>query len=323
MDVSIIVVAWNIKNFVHDCLKSVYEVTKGILFEVIYVDNASKDGSVDMVKNKFPEVKIIENDKNHGFSKANNQAIKIAQGRYVLLLNADTVVLDDAIAQTVAFADAHMDTAVVGCKILNPDRTLQHSCMMEMSILNQFLAATYLYKIFPHKRFFSRETMTWWDFNEVREVGAVKGCYFLVRRTAIEQVGLMDERYFFYGEEMDWCYRFKKAGWKIMFTPIGEIIHYGGQSSKIMARKFRWQLEGSKLLFMRLHKNPLVFPLVCSLSALFFILRIPYWLSVYIFYNDQRKRAMERVGCYSIGAFYCLVSWKRLLINRDAVEGKI
>lgn len=323
IDVSIIVVAWNIKKFVYDCFRSIYEVTKGIRFEIIYVDNASQDGSVEMVKNEFPEVKIIENDENKGFSKANNQAIEIAQGRYVLLLNSDTIVLENAIAKAVAFSDAQLDAAVVGCKVLNPDRTLQYSCFMYPSILNQFLAATYLYKIFPRSRFFGREMMTWWDFNDVREVESVKGCFFLVRRTAIEQVGLMDERYFFYGEDMDWCFRFKKAGWKVMFTPTGQIIHYGGKNSSLMVRKFRWQLEGSKLIFMRLHRSQLAFPLACSLSALFFILRIPYWLALFMIRDKQRKLAIEQGGCYSRAAFYCLVSWKKLLMNRDAIEGRI
>ena len=323
IDVSIIVVAWNVKKLVYDCLKSVYDQTEGIRFEVIYVDNGSEDGSVEMVKNEFPDVRIIENNDNKGFIKANNQAIEIAQGRYVLLLNSDTIVLENAIGKTVTFADTHPDAAVVGCKVLNPDRTLQNSCFMCPSILNLFLAATYLYKVFPRSRFFGRERMTWWDFNDVREVEAVSGCFSLVRRTALEQVGSMSEIYFFYGDDIDWCYRFKKAGWKVMFTPTAQIIHYGGQNTKQMARKFRWQLQGSKLIFMRLHKGRLTFPLACFLSALFFILRIPYWLVIYICYDDQRKLAIEKGGCYSRAAFYCMVSWKRLLMNRDAVEGKL
>lgn len=323
IDVSIIVVAWNFKKLVYDCLKSVFDQTEGIRFEIIYVNNGSEDGSVEMVKNEFPEVRIIENDDNKGFTKANNQAIEIAKGRYVLLLNSDTIVLDNAIAKSVIFADAHLDTAVVGCKVLNHDRTLQRSCFMCPSTLNLFLAATYLYKIFPRSQFFGRDRMTWWDFNDVREVEAVSGCFSLVRRTAIEQVGVMNELYFFYGDDTDWCYRFKKAGWKVMFTPIAHIIHYGGQSTSQMAQKFRWQLQGSKLIFMRLHRGRLTFPLACIFSALFFILRIPYWFALYIFCAGQRKLAIENVGCYSRAAYYCLVSWKSLLMNRDAVEGKL
>ena len=130
MDVSIIVVAWNVKKLLYDCLKSVYDETRDIDFEVIYVDNASEDGSVEMVKEKFPEVTIIENDENMGFIKANNQGIEIATGRYVLLLNSDTIVLDNAIAKTVKFADKHPMAAVVGCKILSFDKTLRRDCFL-------------------------------------------------------------------------------------------------------------------------------------------------------------------------------------------------
>lgn len=322
-DVSIIIVAWNVKKLLQDCLGSVYEQTKGICFEVIYVDNASKDGSVEMVKEHFSRVRVIQNSENKGFIKANNQGIEIAQGRYVLLLNSDTLVLDNAIAKTVAFADAHADAAVVGCRVLNPDRTLQRTCFMYPSILNMFLAATYLYKVFPRSKFFGRERMTWWGFDDVREVETVCGCYSLVRREAIDQVGVMDPTYFVYGDDPDWCYRFKKAGWRVMFTPDAQIVHYGGQNTRQMARTFRWQLEGSKLIFMRLHRSRSVFPVARLLSASFFILRVPYWFVVGALRKSRRRSSLEMVGTYLIGGLYCLVSWKRLLMNKDVVGGRL
>ena len=191
LDVSIIVVAWNVRELLYNCLKSVYDQTKGIDFEVIYVDNASEDGSVEMVQKEFPEVKLIRNDKNEGFIRANNQGIEISSGRYVLLLNSDTIILDNAIAKVVEFADDNPKAAVVGCRILNADGTLQRSCFMYPSILNMCLSATYLYKISPQSKFFGREMMTWWDFSDLREVETIKGCFSLVRKKAIEQVGLM------------------------------------------------------------------------------------------------------------------------------------
>jgi hypothetical protein len=321
-DVSIIVVAWNVRKLLYDCLKSVYDQTEGVDFEVIYVDNASKDGSVDMVKSKFPQVKIIENSQNEGFIKANNQAIKTAEGRYVLLLNSDTIVLDNAIEKLVKFADAHPRAGVVGCKVLNPDKTLQRNCFMYPSVLNMFLSATYLYKIFPKSRFFGRERMTWWDFDSAREVETICGSCSLVQKKAIEQVGLMDEAYFVYGDDPDWCYRFNKNGWKIMFTPGAQIIHYGGQTTKQMARKFRWQLEGSKLIFMRLHKSHWEFQLARFFSALFFLLRTPYWLAVGIFHKGKRTESLGTAGTYLIGGLYCLGNWKKLLMNREALKGK-
>jgi hypothetical protein len=322
MDVSIIIVAWNVRKLLYDCLKSVYDQTEGIDFEVIYVDNASKDGSVEMVKREFPKVRIIENERNEGFIKANTQGIGIAKGRYVLLLNSDTLVLDNAIAKTVKFADEHPEAAVFGCRVLNPDRSLQRNCFMYPSLLNMFLSATYLYKVFPKSRFFGKEYMTWWHYNDVREVETVCGSFSLVRNEAIKQVGFMDERYFLYGDDPDWCYRFRKSGWKIMFTPDSQIIHYGDQSTKQMARKFRWQLEGSKLIFMKLHRNRWEFPFARFLSASFLLLRVPYWLTRAAFGKDERQKSFETAMTYLIGGFYCLANWKKLLMNRDAVTNR-
>jgi len=323
IDVSIIVVAWNVRELLHNCLKSVYEETKDIRFEVIYVDNDSEDGSVEMVEKKFQEIRIIENSRNEGFIKSNNQAIKIATGRYVLLLNSDTVVLDNAIGKIVKFADAHPEAAVVGCKVLNLDNTLQRTCFMYPSILNMFLAATYLYKIFPKSKFFGRECMTWWDFDDVREVETVCGCFSLVRKEAIEQVGPMEEMYFVYGDDPDWCYRFKKKGWKIMFTPEAEIIHHGGQTTKQMPREFRLQLCGSQLIFVKLHRSRLTFPIARILAASFLFLRVPYWIAAAMFHRSERGKSIQTAKTYLIGGFYCLTNWKKLLMSREVIEGKL
>src|SRR4030042_6939444 len=250
VDVSVIVVAWNVKEFVRNCLKSVYEQTNGITFEVIYVDNASKDGTCEMVARDFPQVIKIKNNENKGFIMANNQGIEIAKGRYILLLNSDTIVLNNAIGKTVEFADKHPEAAVVGCKVFNPNLSLQRTCFKYPSVLNMFLSATYLYKVFPRSRLFGREHMTWWDFDDVREVDVVCGCFSLVRRKAIEQVGLMDQQYFVYGDDPDWCFRFRQNDWKIMFTPDAEIIHYGGQTTKKAADKFKQPLFGRKMIYM-------------------------------------------------------------------------
>lgn len=323
MDVSIIIVAWDVRTLVQDCLKSVYDETKDIDFEVIYVDNASEDGSVEMVREEFAEVKIIENDENKGFIIANNQAIEIASGRYVLLLNSDTIVLDNAIAKSVRFADAHCEAAVVGCRTLNSDGTLQRSAFMCPSLLNMFLSATYLYKCFPRSRFFGREMMTWCDFDDIREVEAVRGCFALVRKKALEQIGLMDDIYFVYGDDIDWCYRFKRAGWKVIFTPEPIIIHYSGQTTKRMFEKFLLQLYASKLVFMKKFRSRFVFPLACFLMALFFFLRVPYWCLMGILNNKERNQSLIHAKTYLRGGIYCLIGWRNLLMNKEAVKRKL
>ncbi len=319
LDISIIIVNWNTREILRDCLNSVHEQTEGISFEVVVVDNASVDGSAGMVQEKFPQVILIENTENRGFAAANNQAIEVAKGRYVLLLNSDTIILDNAIAKTMKFADENPDAALVGCKVLYPDGRLQTNCFMYPSALNMFLSATYLSKLLSRNRFFGRACMEWWDYSDAREIEVNTGCYSLVRREAIDQVGVMDERYFVYGDDADWCYRFKKAGWKIMFTPEPQIIHYHGKTTKHKKREFQLQLFGSKLIFILLHRGRMAFMLARLMTIMFFALRIPYWLVVALVKKKERKYALNAVGTYLIGAWYCLTSWKKLLINGDVI----
>ncbi|MGB7582214.1 MAG: glycosyltransferase family 2 protein [Sedimentisphaerales bacterium] len=301
LDVSIIIVNWNTRDILRGCLWSVYEQTQDISFEVIVVDNASTDGSVEMVKRDFPQAVLIENMGNRGFAAANNQGLKITKGQYILLLNSDTIVLDGAIQKTVVFAEQHPEAAVIGCKALNPDGSLQPTCFMFPSLINMFLSSTYLYELFPRDRFFGRERMTWWDRNDVREVDVVTGCFMLVRRRAIEQTGLMDEQFFVYGEETDWCYRFRQGGWKVLFIPDAKIVHLGGQSSKQMASQMTLQLKGSILQFMRKHHSFLEYSIACILVWLFFTIRVPWWFIKYIFARTQKDYCRMKMLTYLTG----------------------
>jgi len=277
MDVSVVIVNWNTCDILRNCLVSLYANTRDVEFEVIVVDNASSDGSAEIIKKEFSQATLIENTENRGFTAANNQGMAVSEGRYVLLLNSDTVMLDGAIDKVVAFADAHPKAGITGCRVLNEDKTLQLSSFMFPSVLNMTLWVTYLFKLFPRRRFFGRERMTWWDRDDVREVDVLTGCFMLVRRKAMEQVGPMDEQFFMYFEETDWCYRFKQAGWKVMFTPCAEIIHIGGVSSKQVKPKMVWRWRKSMLLFFKKHKSLLAYLSVWILIAVFFLTRVPYW----------------------------------------------
>jgi GT2 family glycosyltransferase len=323
MDVSVIIINWNTESLLRDCLRSVYEMTDGVAFEVLVVDNASSDGSVAMVEQEFPQVTLIRNADNRGFAAANNQAMALAKGRYVLLLNSDTVVLDDVIGATARFADAHPDAAVVGCRVLNADRSLQPTCFMYPSLLNMFLSSSYLYKVLPKSRFFGRERMTWWDRTDTRDVDVVTGCYMLVRRKAIDQVGGMDENFYMYGEETDWCYRFRQAGWRIVFTPAGQIIHFGGASSSQVREKMSLQLKGSILLFLRKHRGVAVYAVGCVLTSLFFLVRIPYWLGSALVSRPSRRMATDKVKLCVKGTGRSLAGWRALFVKegRTASEG--
>jgi GT2 family glycosyltransferase len=307
MDVSIIVVNWNTKSLLRDCLASVYEQSRGVDFEIIVVDNASTDGSKEMIRNDFPKVVLIENNKNSGFAAANNQGINVAKGRYVLLLNSDTIVLDDCIANIVSFADTQPRAGVVGCRVLNSDRTLQPTCFMFPSVLNLFLSSSYLYKLFPKNRFFGRERMTWWNANDVREVDIIKGCFMLIRREAIEQVGRMDENFFMYAEETDWCYRFRKSGWKVMFAPVGEIIHYGGQSTTQIPVAMIVQLRLSILKFIKKHYSWPSHVIARFLVASFFTVRLPVWLAMAFLRPVARAEAAVKIRAYFSGIVNALI----------------
>lgn len=303
MIISVVIVSWNTCDILKECLTSVYQQSNLLDIEVIVIDNASTDGSVKMIKREFPKVKLICNNRNRGFAAANNQGMEIAQGKYILLLNSDTIILKNAIDRVVTFAEEHHDAAVIGCRVLNPDRTLQNTCFMFPSILNLFLAATYLYKVFPKSKFFGRERMTWWNRDTVRKVDVVTGCFMLVRREAIENTGQMDERFFMYGEETDWCYRFKNANWRILFTPDAKIIHYGGKSSEQISDKMLIQLRKSILTFIKKHHSLLYYILSYFLVWLFFLLRIPFWFLNWLFIRGSRKVSRQHMISYAKAVF--------------------
>lgn len=316
MNVSIVIANWNTCDILHDCLISIYEQESDIDYEIIVVDNASTDGSVEMLRKEFPQVVLIANTENRGLAAANNQGIKLAKGRYVLLLNSDTKILDNAISKSVAFADSHPNSAVVGCRVLNPDQTLQPTCFMFPSILNMLLSSSYLYKVFPKSTFFGREMMSWWGRMDTREVDVVTGCFMLVRQEAIKQVGMVDEQFFMYAEETDWCYRIKQAGWKVLFTPIAEIIHLGEASSKKIKPTMVLQLRASILLFFKKHKGKLSYGVACLLVSLFFFVRVPFWLVMAVFSKSMRHQCLQTTRTYIAGAFKALLGWRALCFNK-------
>ena len=252
-DLSIVIVNWNTRDLLSRCLRSVYDTTRDLDLEVVVVDNASADGSQEMVRQKFPGVSLIVNTENKGFAKANNQAIRRSRGRYVLLLNSDAFVRENAIAHTVGFMDGHPEAGMAGCKLLFEDGRLQPSCYAFPTLFTEFFIAVGLDRLFPRSRLFGKYGMTYWDFDDIREVDVILGAFMLVRASAIGEVGLMDERYFMYSEEVDWCYRFRDKGWKIYFYPHVEAVHLGGASTRRVRAEMLIRLYGSRIEFFRKH----------------------------------------------------------------------
>lgn len=257
IDLSIAIPSWNTREILDQCLTSVKETTAGLRCEIIVVDNASGDGSADMVEAKHKDVKLVRNRMNLGFAAACNTAFKHGSGRYFCLLNSDTIVLEDSLERLLKFMESHPDAGAAGCKLLNRDGTLQRSCSCFPSVTTEFYDAVYLSKLFPRNRTFGCYSMSYWDFNETREVDFVGGSCMMARREAIEDVGLLDETYFMYTEEADWCYRMWDNGWKVYYYPGAQTIHLGGESAKRFGGDIRLYLYLSRNKFIRKYQGRL------------------------------------------------------------------
>jgi GT2 family glycosyltransferase len=247
MGLSIIVVNWNTKDMLADCLQSVYTTADGLDLEVYVVDNASTDGSPAMMRKQFPQAQRIENRENVGFARANNQAIQLSRGHYVLLLNSDTRVSPGALDTMVQFMEGHRRAGGCGPRLLNADGSLQPSCHPMLTPESEFWRLIFLDRLWPRATYVQER----WDWETPRPVEVIKGACFLLRRAALDQVGLLDDRYFMYTEEMDLCYRLLKAGWQLWWVPQAVVKHYGEASSKQMAEAMYVQLYRSKVQFYR------------------------------------------------------------------------
>lgn len=248
MDLSIIIVNYNVKEFLQNLLHSIERATSNVTREIIVVDNASDDGSVNLIKTKFPEIILIENRKNAGFGKANNQALKIAQGKYVLLINPDSVVSEDTFEKMISFFEKNTDAGLAGCKIINPDGTLQLACRRSFpGPWTSFCKVTGLSNLFPNSRIFARYNLTYLDENKTYEVDAISGSFMMIRRDVFEKVSGFDEQFFMYGEDLDLCYKIQQAGYKVYYVHSTQIIHYKGESTK------RSNLDETKMFYDAMH----------------------------------------------------------------------
>lgn len=251
---SIIIVNYNVKPFLEQALHSIEAASGGLDTEVFVVDNASTDGSVAMVQKRFPHVKVIANRDNVGFSKANNQAIAQSKGDVLCLINPDTLVKEDTFRVCLDYLTSHPAVGMVGCKILNSDGTLQLAC--RRSFPSPWVAATKIVglgKLFPNSRLFGKYNLTYLDPEEISEVEAISGSFMVVRKSVVDSVGLLDENFFLYGEDLDWCYRIHQAGWKIMYLPTTQIIHYKGRSTQEASFDYLRVFYGAMQLFVQKH----------------------------------------------------------------------
>jgi GT2 family glycosyltransferase len=303
-DLSIVIVNWNTRGMLRDCLASAYaglgsglgsgrgDRRAEVAAEVIVVDNASDDGSAEMVEAEFPQAVLIRNAENRGFAAANNQGFAVARGRHVLLLNSDTVVHGDVLGRSVDWLDARPEVGAMGCRVLNTDGSVQLTCAMYPTILNQLLQTSGLWKL-RRPRFFGRYLMTDWRRDSERAVETVSGCYLLVRARVIEEVGPLDEAFFFFGEETDWCRRMRDAGWKLMFAPVGEITHHGSASARKLNHRRDVMLSEALVRLHRKHGGVVPAAIVWLIAGLFNGSRAVFWSSRRLL-GDQRAEERAR-----------------------------
>jgi len=224
-----------------------------LLSQVIVVDNASGDGSLSMLRQEFPDIDLIANVENVGFTRGNNQAIARSEGRYVLLLNPDTEIQGDALGEMVAYMDAHQRVGALGPQLLDPDGRVQPSRRRFPTLRTAYVESTFLQQWFPESNVLKRYYILDSSDDETQSVDWVVGACLLMRRETLEEVGLLDERFFMYSEELDWCYRAKKSGWGIIYFPAAQVIHHVGKSSEQVLPVRHIQFQRSKVLFFKKH----------------------------------------------------------------------
>ncbi len=285
-DIGIVIVNWNTRDLLKRCLESVF-ASAGVSACVCVVDNASHDGSAEMVAAEFPQARLIANLRNIGYPAANNQGLRLLgfEGealdapRYALLLNPDTEVPPDALAEVMAFADVHSDAAVVGPKLVRLDGSLDLACRRSFPTpIISFYRMIGLSRLFPRSRLFGRYNLTYLDENETAEVDSVVGAFMLVRREAIADIGLLDEAFFMYGEDLDWAYRMKARGWRILYYPQVTVLHVKRASSRQNPRARIEFWRAMEIFYRKHYAQTTLLPLhLAIVSALRLQTRFTQW----------------------------------------------
>ena len=251
--VSVIIVNWNAREYLLQCLASLSSEVCRYAMEIIVVDNDSSDGSPEAVEAQFPHVRLFRSGGNLGFAKANNLGVSHSRGRYVAFINSDVKVLKGCLTTLVDYCDQHPEIGMAGPRVIGGDGKLQRSCRGFPTVWNMFCRALVLDAMFPRVKLFSGYAMTYWPQDTPRPVDMLSGCFWLVRREALNEVGLLDEAFFMYGEDMDWCKRFWAGGWKVTFVPSAEAIHYGGASSANAPVRFYIERQRADLQYWKKH----------------------------------------------------------------------
>jgi GT2 family glycosyltransferase len=292
--ISIIIVSWNTARFLENCLASILANPPTAPFESWVVDNASTDDSPRMVREKFPRVHLVENRENVGFARANNQVIQRCTGKYILLLNPDTLVTSGALQALVDFLDKHPEAGAAGARILNPDGTLQISSHPRPTLPRELWRLFHLDRLSPYAEY----PLNKWKTNQGQEVDLLMGACLLLRKEVLDQVGFLDEDYFMYSEEIDLCYRIQRAGWRLFWVPEAEVVHFGGQSTQQAPTEMFLNLYHGKIKYFRKHNGwsaAQIYKLILMIAAVSRLVLAPF---VFLEHSSRRQKHLTLVDRY-------------------------
>ncbi len=311
--VSVIIVSWNARKYLEQCLTTLTEEVCRYPMEIIVVDNKSSDGSIECVQQQFPQVRLICNDANVGFAKANNLGIAQSRGKYLCLVNSDVKVLSGCITKLVEYAEARPKVGVVGPYVIGGDGLLQRSCRGFPNLWNMFWRALAFDTLLPKARIFSGYMLWHWPQIEEAEVEVLSGCFWLIKREAYAEVGGLDENFFMYAEDIDWCLRFHRAGWKLMFMPEAKAIHYGGASAANAPLRFYLEMQRADLQYWNKNHSGLAVGCYFLIACLHQIVRV---LGFGLFSLITKQRKTECLHKVELG-------WKCLkwLFDRKPIPG--
>lgn len=293
--VSIVIVTWNGKKYALECLDSLRQLRSPLGIEVVVVDNASTDGTPQTIRKLYPEVKLIENKANLGFAKANNIGIAATSGDYVCLVNSDVVVPLGCLEKMVDFMKAHPDIGLLGPRMLSPTGEVGQSVNRLPTVWNYLCFALGLHSLVPHSKLFGGYIMAGYGYNKTEDVEVLTGWFWMVPRCALEQVGGLDERFFMYGEDLDWSYRFLKAGWRVVFFAEAEALHYGAASSGQAPNRFYVEMVRANLQYFQKHYGLLGGVGFLFATGIHELLRLAVYGIVYCFNRYRRPTAALKV----------------------------
>lgn len=293
--VSIIIVNWKTPELLAGCLDSLLEDPRASQFEICVVDNNSGDNSLDVLRG-YPQVHVVANTSNVGFAKACNQVIPQATAPYIFLLNPDTVVRDNAVSKLADYLDDNPKCAAVGPKVLNPDGTLQLACRRSFpSPAASFYRLTYLSKLFPKNKTFAQYNLTYANPDDELDVDALSGSAMMVRKDVVDRVGLLDEDIFMFGEDIDWCWRFKQEGWRVTYCPQAVVYHFHGAASRLRPVGATINLHKGMEVFYRKHLAPKHWPVFNALVYMGIWTRASIFVVLSFVQSFVRKRRVLQV----------------------------